>query len=73
MKNNQHKGFLRYVIKVDSIDIVLKYKSEEVYNRKNFFIQKKRYTLDFYTICNSNKRIIYIFTSWPNSQYDIQI
>lgn len=37
MKNNNREGFLGYVGKVDSIDIVLKYKPGDVYIREIFF------------------------------------
>lgn len=37
MKNNNREGFLGYVRKVDSIDIVLKYKPGDVYIGEIFF------------------------------------
>lgn len=37
MKNNNKKRFLDFIEKIDDINIVLKYKPGNIYNRKIFF------------------------------------
>lgn len=71
MENDQREGFFGCVGKVNGIDIVLKHKPGKVYNKKIFYIRKKRYALNFYVIYNSNKRFIYIFANWPHSLHNI--
>lgn len=63
MKNNNKKRFLGCMEKVDSIDIVLKYKSRDVYNKEIFFTQKKKFVLDLFVVHNSNIRFIYILAN----------
>lgn len=40
MENNQQKRFLYYILKIDSKNIVLKYKLKKIYNKKIFYIEK---------------------------------
>lgn len=37
------------------------------------FLLKKRYALDFYAICDSSIRFIYILVGWSNFQHHTQI
>ena len=38
MKNNNSKGFLDCVRKIDSTNIILKYKPRSIYNKEIFYI-----------------------------------
>lgn len=73
MKNSNREGFFSKVEKLDSTDIMLKFKPKEIFRREIFFNWKKRYTPDLYVIGDSSKRFIYILASWPNLQHDAQI
>lgn len=72
MKNNDQKGFFGTVGKLDSTDIMLKFKPGEDFKVEIFFNRKKRYALDLCAVCDSSKGFTYILASWPNSQYDTQ-
>lgn len=50
MNNDNWERFLKVVGKINSIDIVLKYKAKRIYEEKIFFIKKKVYILDLYAI-----------------------
>lgn len=52
------------------MDNVLKFKSGGHFKRKLFFTGKKRYILNTYTICNFNKKFIYVLAVWLNFQYN---
>ncbi|KAM0799015.1 hypothetical protein BDR22DRAFT_808143, partial [Usnea florida] len=61
--NNNYKGFISIVGKVNSIDIILVFKPGGKFNSEYFFNRKKRYILNLYTIYNINKEIIYLLAS----------
>lgn len=37
MENDQRKKFLKYIRKIDEINIIVKYKFKRIYNKKIFF------------------------------------
>lgn len=39
--------------KIDGTDIILQYKSGEIFHREHFYIWKKRYSIDLCMVCNS--------------------
>lgn len=41
MINNEYKGFINAIGKVDKINIILKFKSGKYFKKELFFIQKK--------------------------------
>lgn len=40
---------------------------------KYYFNQKKRYTIDLYVVCNSNKKKTYMLSKYLNAIYDIWV
>lgn len=63
MENSDWEGFLGAVGKLDSTDIILKFKPGRIFKGEIFFNQKKSYGLDLFAICNSSKRFTYIHAS----------
>lgn len=55
MNNDSWKRFLRVIKKIDSINIVLKYKLRGIYERETFFTKKKFYELNLDTIYDLNR------------------
>lgn len=55
------------------MDIVFIYKFEGKFHGKYFYTQKKQYTINFYTVCNSNKQFIYTLTRFLNATNNLQI
>ena len=70
MKNSDREEFLVAGGKLDSTDIVLKFKPGGIFKGEIFFNRKKRYALDLCAVCDSSKKFTYIFAGWPNSQHD---
>ena len=53
MRNQDRKGFLEVIGKVDDTDIVLQYKLGGVFHEEHFYTRKKRYSIDLYAVCDS--------------------
>lgn len=66
MKNSNQKRFFDVVEKLDSKDIMFKFKSKRIFKKGDFFNWKKCYTLNLYAICDFLKKFTYILASWPN-------
>ena len=62
MQNQDRKGFLGAVGKVDGTDIVLHYKPGGKFHGEHFYTRKKRYAIDLCAVYNSNKQFIYTLT-----------
>lgn len=73
LPNQEHAGFLGAVEKVDRTDIVLHYKPGGELLGEYFFNRKKRYAIDLYAICDSDKRITYMLTGFSNAIHDARV
>ena len=67
------KIFLGIIKKVDDSNIVLQYKPGNIFYREHFYIEKKRYTIDFSIICDYQKLFIYSLIDFSNTIYNAQI
>ena len=73
MNNDRQKNFIETMNKIDETNIVLSTKSRKKFDDKLFFNWKKRYVMNLCAVCDSNKRFIFIFCEWSNSQHDQRI
>jgi hypothetical protein len=73
INDDRESEFIEMIEKVDETNIVLSIKSNESYEDKLFFNRKKRYAMNLCAMYDINKKFIYFFTDWSNSQHDQRI
>ena len=73
MRNQDRGGFLGVIGKVDGTDIVLQYKPGRVFHRDHFYTRKKRYAIDSYAVCDSQKRFISSSVRFSNTTHDSRV
>lgn len=73
MRNQDRKGFLGAIRKVDGTDIILQYKPGGVFHGKHFYTRKKHYSIDLYAVCDSQKRFIYSLTGFSNTIHNLRV
>lgn len=73
MTNQKYIRFWKAIKNIDVTNIFLYYKLWGKLLKEHFFNKKKQYAINIYTICNFEKKIIYIFTKFFNTMYDGQL